>query len=157
MDTNVLATEQVAVLGVIEPQATITTTQYSNVIDLSKFIQALGIAFIGAINASDQVVFSAYACDSAGANASAFKTVTFAPTTATTYGNQNTQIKIGVRADDLTNQTYQYMKFGLKCGTTGGPAAIVVLGIDPKYGPASDWDLASVTVNNTNILTGLGF
>ena len=144
-DANVRATEKIAVVGKVNPQ-TVTTVQYSDVIDMSKFLQALGVALLGAVNAGDTMVFSAFQCDGSGNNASAItnKIVTFAATS----GNQNTQIKLGVRADDLANQTYQHLKFGLSCGTTGGPAAVVALGIDGKYTPDSDFDLSSVTVQN---------
>jgi hypothetical protein len=39
----------------------------------------------------------------------------------------------------------RYLKFSLLTGgATGGPAAIVALGLEPKYGPASDYNLTSV-------------
>ena len=62
-------------------------------------------------------------------------------------GNDNTQVVVGVRADDLHAQaTYnRYIKFGVTNGAGGGGVrAVVALGVDPKNGPASDNDLASV-------------
>ena len=143
MDANVLATEKIALVGHIEP-ATITTAAYSDVIDFSKFFQLMGVASLGAINSGDQVVFAAYECDSTGNNASMLKAVTWNASTT----NANSQIKLGIRAEDLANATYQHMKFGLSCGTTGGPAAVSVYGVDGRYGPESAYDLASVTVKN---------
>jgi len=139
-DVNVRAIEKLAVVGHIESQV-ITAMQYSDVIDFSKFYQLLGIANLGAVNAGDQIVFAAFECDGSGNNASMLGAVTWAGTS----GNQNTQIKLGVRAEDLTNATYQHMKFGLSCGTTGGAAGATILGVDGKYGPENAYDLASVT------------
>jgi hypothetical protein len=147
MDANSLPSEKAIVLGRVNPQ-TVTTVQYSDVIDMSKFLQAMGIALLGAINAGDTIVFSAYECDGSGNNASVIVTpggTTKQVTLSATSGNQNTQIQMGIRAEDLTGQTYQHLKFGLSCGTTGGPAAVVALGLEAKYGPASDWALSSVT------------
>ena len=89
------------------------------------------------------MVCAAYRCDSAGNNVAAIKTETL----TAAAGNDNTQVVIGVRGEDLLPQTTynRYIKFGITNGAGGGGVACVVaLGVDPVYGPASDHDLASV-------------
>jgi hypothetical protein len=147
MDPNVLASEKCAVVGTVDP-ATVTALTYTDAIDMSKFRQALGIALFGNMTDGNDCVFAAYACNAAGNARSAIKTTT----KTAAAGNDNTQVVIGVRAEDLLAQsTYtRYVQFGISnAGGAGGPAAVVALGIDPINGPASDDDLSSVTINNT--------
>jgi len=148
MDTNALPSEKAIVVGRVNPQ-TVTSILYSDVISMADWLQAMGIALLGAVNAGDTIVFSAYECDSSGNNASVIVSaagVTKQVTLTGTSWNQNTQLQMGLRADDLAGATYQHLKFGLSCGTTGGPAAVVALGLEPKYSPASAFALSSVTV-----------
>jgi hypothetical protein len=147
MDTNALPSEKLVVLAAVNPQ-TVTSYQYSGVINMANFLQAVGIASLGAVNAGDIMTFGAYECDGSGNNASLIVTPagTRQVTLAATSGNQNTQIQIGIRAEDLAGLTYQHLKFGLSCGTTGGPASVIALGLEPKYAPASDWAPSSVTI-----------
>jgi hypothetical protein len=147
MDTNATPSDKIVVLGRVNPQ-TITTIQYTDVISMADFLQAMGIALLGAVNAGDTMQFTAYSCDGSGNNANPIVTAsgTRQVTLAATSGNQNTQIQIGIRAEDLAGLTYQHLKFGLSCGTTGGPASVVALGLEPKYAPASNFAPASVTV-----------
>jgi hypothetical protein len=145
-DVNVLASEKVAVIGTLDP-ATVTTAVYTDVIDMSKWHQVLGVFLLGNMDDANNVVCAAYRCDSGGTNASAIKTVT----KTAAAGNDNTQVVIGVRREDLLPQTTynRYIKFGVtNSGAGGGPAGIAVLGVDPLYGPASDSDLASVTIED---------
>lgn len=144
MNPNVLASEKVALIGTIDPVTVANTETFTDVIDMSKFHQVLAIAFLGDM-AAETIDFKCYVCDSAGNNASAIKSATQLTGHAT--NNDNSQIIIGVRGEDLLPQTTynRYVKFGLVTGgATGGPAAVAVLGVDAKYGPAVDHDLSSV-------------
>lgn len=142
MNANALATEKVAVVGTIDPQTVANTELFSDVIDMSKFLQAMGIALLGN-EAAETVDFAVYTCDSNGTNAVELKDATQLAAHAT--NNDNVQLVIGVRAEDLLASGKQHIKFGLVTGgATGGPAAVVALGIDPRQGIAADLDLASV-------------
>jgi hypothetical protein len=142
-DVNILASEKVAIVGVLDPAASIAAVQYTDVIDMSKWHQALGLFLLGNMDDAATVICAAYRCDSAGNNAAAIKTETL----GAAAGNDNTQVVIGVRKEDLHPQTTynRYIKFGITNGAGGGGTCCVVgLGVDPVYGPASDNDLASV-------------
>lgn len=150
MDTNSLATEKVAVVGSVPPQ-TITAMQFTSPINMAEFLQALGIAELGAVNTGDTMTFAAYACDGSGNNATLItdkEGVQKEVVLPASASNQNSFISIGIRAEDLAGDTYQYLKFGLSCGTTGGPAAVTVLGLEPKYGPASKIATSSDVIQN---------
>jgi hypothetical protein len=141
-DPNILASEKCAIIGVLGPK-TVTTVEYTDVIDMSKFHQALGIFLCGNMADANDVVCAAYRCDSGGTNQGAIKTVTRTAGAA----NDNKQVVIGVRGEDLLPQaTYnRYIRFGIT-NTGGGVCGIVALAIDAKYGPAVDNDLSTVTV-----------
>ncbi len=150
MDTNSLATEKVSVVGLVPPQ-TITAMQFTAPINMSNFYQVLGIAELGAVNTGDAITFAAYACDASGNNASIIvdaQGVQKEVVLAASASNPDSTIEIGIRAEDLTEQTYQHLKFGLSCGTTGGPAGVVALNLEPKYGPASKFAMTSDTIQN---------
>lgn len=142
MFTNVAAGEKIAVVGTIDPATVANSEQFTDVIDMSKFHQVLGIALLGNM-AAETIDFKCYYCDSDGNNAAALKSAT--QLAAHASNNDATQIAINVRADDLVAQSKRYIKFGLVTGgATGGPAAVVALGTDARFSPASDSDLASV-------------
>lgn len=144
MGPNELGTEQLGIVATIDP-ATITTAVYSDVIDMSKYLQVVGIFLLGNM-AADNVVCAAYRCDSSGANAAAIKTKTLAGNAS---ANDNTQVKIGVRKEDLLPQAVynRYIKFGMSnAGGSGGPAGMVAIAVDANYGPAKNFDLATVTI-----------
>lgn len=139
---NVLATEKLAIVGTIDPATVANTEVFTDVVDVSKFHQVLGIALLGNL-AAETVDFKAYSCDSNGSNAAALKSAT--QLAAHASNNDNTQVAIGVRAEDMQASGKQYVKFGLVTGgASGGPAAVLALGVDAKFQPASAANLASV-------------
>lgn len=139
---NVKLTERLGIIGTIDP-ATIANSQvYTDVVDLSKYHQVVGIALLGNM-ASETIDFKAYYCDSDGSNATAVTSAT--QLAASASANDNTQVAINVRSDDLIAAGKRYVKFGLVTGgATGGPAAVLVLGGDARFGPGSGGNLATV-------------
>jgi hypothetical protein len=142
MNANVAAGEKLAILGTIDPQTVANTEKFSDVIDMNTFHQVLAIAMTGDM-ASETIDFKCYTCDSDGTNATALKTAT--QLAASASANDNAQVAISVRADDLVATSKRYIKFGLVTGgATGGAAAAVVLGVDGRYAPESASNLATV-------------
>lgn len=142
MNMNAKATERLGIIGTIDPATVANTQVYSDVADLSKFHQVVGICLLGNM-ASETIDFKAYYCDSDGSNATAVTSATQLAAAAST--NDNTQIAINVRSDDLIAAGKRYVKFGLVTGgATGGPAAVVVLGVDARFGPGSAANLTTV-------------
>lgn len=142
---NVAAGEKLAVVGTIDPATVANTEVFTDVVDMSKFHQVLGIALLGNM-AAETIDFKAYSCDSNGSNSVALKSAT--QLAANASANDNAQVLISVRAEDLQASGKQHVRFGLVTGgATGGPAGVVVLGVDAKYQPASALHLASVLQN----------
>lgn len=135
--------ERAAVVGTIDPQTVANTEIYTDVVDMSKFLAVAGVALLGNM-ASETIAFKAYTCDSDGSNSVALKTSSL---TASASANDNTQLVIGVRAEELLASGKRYCRFGLVTGgATGGPASVVVLADPARIGPATLHDLSSVTV-----------
>jgi hypothetical protein len=141
---NEMASEKIAVIGTIDPQDVVNSEVFTDVVDMSKFHQAMFICCLGDM-ASETIDFVVYNCDSDGNNASALKSAT--QLAANAANNDNKQIVIAVRDQELLTvaQTTRYLKAGLVTGgASGGPACVVALGVDAKHGPASDDDLSTV-------------
>lgn len=133
---NVKAVEKIAVAGVVNPQTVANTEKFTAPIDLGAYHQAMGVAMIGD-EATEAVTFTCYACDAAGANAVVVKACdTLA---ASAGGNDNKQLVINVRPEEVLATGLQFVKFGLVTdGSTGGPAAVLGLGVDSRFGPVAN-------------------
>ena len=135
------AARELAVVGTIDP-ATVTNTQvYTDVIDMTKWGQVAAFCLLGNL-ASETVDFKAYTCASDGSNKVALKSC--AQLAAHASNNDNTQLVINVRGQDLTGGE-RYITFGLVTGgASGGPAAVLAIGTNARFAPGADNDLASV-------------
>jgi len=142
MNVNAGAGEKLALVGTIDPQTVANTEKFTDVVDMSEFHQVLAIAMLGDM-AAETIDFTAYICDSDGSNATELKAA--AQLSAHASDNDNKQIAIQVRADELGPLGKRYVKFGLVTGnTTGGAASVAVIGVDGRYQPEADNDLSSV-------------
>lgn len=140
--TNAAAGEKIAVAGVLSPATVANSEAFTTVVDMSKFHQCLGIAMLGNM-AAETIDFKAYSCDSDGNNAASLKAAT--QLAAHASNNDSKQVVISVRAEDLQASGKRYIKFGVVTGdAVGGPVAVVALGVDAHYQPASDSNAASV-------------
>lgn len=134
--------ERAAIVGVIDPQTVVNSEVFTDVVDMSKFQQALVLCFLGNM-ASETIDLTLYYCDSDGNNAVELKAAT--QLSASASANDNKQLAINLDAQELAALNKRYVKAGLVTGnSSGGPACVVILGMQPRFGPANDNDLASV-------------
>lgn len=137
---NTIAARSFAIAGTVDPATVANSQVYTDVVDMTKFGQVVGIALLGNM-AAETIDFKAYTCASDGNSKVELKACT--QLAAHASNNDGTQLMINVRADDIGDA--RYITFGLVTGnSTGGPAAVVAIGCDARFGPASDSDLASV-------------
>jgi hypothetical protein len=133
--------ERIGVVGRIDPQTVVNSELFSDVIDMSKFHEVMGIALLGNM-ANETVDFRACTCDSDGSNKTTLTAATQRAASAT--ANDNKQIVLSVKSDHVT-ASKRYLVFGLVTGgATGGPACVVALGVSPRVAPITDDDLSSV-------------
>lgn len=141
MSITTLAARDIAVVGTLDPVTVVNTEVFTDVVDMTKFGQVMGIALTGNM-AAETIDFKCYTCAANGDTKVALKSAAQLAAHATT--NDGVQMVINVRGEDLT-AGQRYIVFGIVTGnTTGGPAAIVALGTNARYQPAADSDLASV-------------
>lgn len=134
--------ERISLLGTVDPQTVADTEVYTDYVDMSKQDQALVLAMLGNMAAEtiDVVVYEAK--DGSGTGEQSLKSATQLAAHAT--NNDNDQIKINVRADELS-AGFTHIRVGVVTGdSSGGPVSIAVLGGDARYEPASQDDLDSV-------------
>ena len=139
-NTNLLGSEEWAILGTVDPDANTANTYYSDDIDMSLFEQIAGILLVGA-GAESTIDFSFVS----GTAASPTTAVTNKSITQLVNSPSGThddkQYIINLRGDELT-EGHRYVRAKFVTSATAD-SAVVVIG-KAKSLPASDNDLASV-------------
>jgi hypothetical protein len=137
--------ERVAVLGTIDPDVSTAAAYTSDYGDASKFEQLMAIVFAGTLGSSATLDAKlVQATSSAGANV---KDITGKAITQLTEAGTDSdkQAILQVRADELdVAGGFSFVAVVVTVGTATSDAGAVLLGLNPTYGPASDYDLASV-------------
>jgi len=133
--------ERAAVVGTVDPQTVNSTEKLTDAVDMSKWHEAMFICLLGDM-AAETIDFKVKESDASGGTYAALKSAT--QLAAHASNNDNKQIVINVKAEELSSGK-RYLKGSLVTGgATGGPACVVALGTVPRIGPASDDDLADV-------------
>jgi hypothetical protein len=141
-----LMSEQVAVLGVIDPDATTASTVTSDWGDMTVFQKMMAIVFAGTLGTSATVDAKLeQATDSSGTGAKDFSPAK-AITQLTQAGtDDDKQAIINVRRDELdVANDFTHVRLSITVGTATSDVGGILLGMSPRFGPANDHDLASV-------------
>lgn len=143
---NSLPSERAAVVGVIDPDVyTAGSTYYTDYIALKNFRRLMGIVLAGDIVSTGKVdaKFIAYT-DNAG-NGAADVTGTSITQLTEAGTDSNKQAVINLDAQTLAGNTlYTHVRLAMTITTANADSGAVVLGFDPLYGPASDFDASTV-------------
>ena len=133
--------ERAAVVSTIDPQLGDNTTLNGDYVDLAKFHEVMFVLLLGASDIT--VDFSVRESrDTGGTGEQALKSAT-----QLTSNDDNKQVVISVKSEELTQTSaYRYVRprVVIGDGATGAYVAVVALGMRPRFGPASDDDLADV-------------
>jgi hypothetical protein len=133
--------EQVGVLQVNSGTAS-STPLAGTAVKMDRHQKALVIFLLGDM-AAETIDCVVQRCDAAGANPATLKAAT--QLVAHGSNNDSKQVVVAVDASDLIASGQQYIRGLITTGgATGGLADIVVLGGEAKYGPAGNFDNASV-------------
>lgn len=146
MNGNALPSEVAAVVGTIDPDAYTAATTVSDYADMGQFESLMFIISVGTMASTatlDAVIKQATA--SAGTGAKNL-TVSKAITQLTEAGtDSDKQVIINVRAEDLDLANgFDFCAISVTGGTAASDYGVVVLGMNSRNNPASDYDLASV-------------
>lgn len=139
---NFKAGEKIALVSVIDPGTVNSTPKHSTPVDMSKFHQVVFALALGDM-AAETIDFLVQTCDSDGSNAATLKSAT--QLAAHASNNDNKQLLISVRAEELLESGKTHVRARAVTGnTTGGAACLMGFAVDARSEPASDNDLASV-------------
>lgn len=137
--------ERLAVVACIDPDAYTTGAQTSDWVDMSEFERVVFIVQAGALGSSATIDFKVQEATSAagaGAQDISGKSITQLTDAGT---DSDKQALVEVRADELDlADGYTHVAGILTVGTATSDAGVVAIGLDPRYHPASDYDLSSV-------------
>lgn len=138
-------TEQCAIVGVIDPDVTTASTVVTDYADAGLFEALVGVVLAGTLGSSATVDAKlVQATDSSGTGA---KDITGKAITQLTEAGTDSdkQALINVRAEELdVANSFTHVALSVTVGTATSDLGAVLLGLNPRMGPASDNDLASV-------------
>lgn len=132
--------ERIALVGTIDPVNGNNSTLNSDYVDMSKFAEALFIFQLGSVD-------STVAClvrESLNTSDAGGQTLSGKSATTLTATDDNKIVLINVKSEELTTG-YRYLRGRMTVGAgTTNLVSCVALGIKPRFGPASDDNLADV-------------
>ncbi|MEP9325194.1 hypothetical protein PPMP20_18965 [Paraburkholderia phymatum] len=141
---NVKATEQVAVLGGVNPSSQAAGAAVSGWISAAQFNKFLALINVGTFGASATVDAKIQqAQDSSGTGAKDVPNKAIAQLLAA--GGNNVQAAINLDAQELdVNNGFGYIQLSVTVGTAATGTSASLLGFLPKFAAASDFNAASV-------------
>ena len=141
---NALGSERAAVAAVIDPDNNSAAAYTSAYVSMSTFNQVLAIVQTGTLGSSATVDFKlVQATDSSGTSVKDIsgKSVT----QLVKASNDDDQAVINCRSEELdVDNGFDYVAMVMTVGTAASDTSAIMLGMTPRYAPASDNDLASV-------------
>ena len=141
---NALGSERAAVAAVIDPDANTAAAYTSAYVSMSTFNQVLAIVQTGTLGSSATVDFKlVQATDSSGTSVKDISGK--AITQLVKASNDDDQAVINCRSEELdVANGFDYVAMVMTVGTATSDTSAIMLGMTPRYAPASDNDLASV-------------
>ena len=135
--------ERAAVVATVDPQTVANSEKLTDAIDMSKWAEVLFIFLTGDM-ASETIDFGLQASATSGGTYANITDKQATQLAAHASNNDNSQIVINLKAEEMPAGKRWVKGRAITGAGTGGPGCIVALGMRPKFGPATDDDLASV-------------
>lgn len=138
MNPNIKPSDRVTLIGVIDPDANTATDYLSAALDMGNFESCMAIVMVGDLGSSATVDAKLVQATTA---AGVYKDVTGKAITQLTQAgtDSNKQAIINCQSEDLdVANGYRYVKLSMTVGTATSDSAGVLLGLDSRYGPATD-------------------
>ncbi len=136
-DINLKPSQRVGVVGAINPQSA-TTVQVSGWLDATAFHNFLGVIDTGAITATG-LVDAKFQQATSNVGAGAKDVTGKAIVQLTAAANSNQQALINLKQEDLDiNNGFKWIQLSITPSVAAALIAGNVLGVDPRFGMASD-------------------
>lgn len=141
---NSLGSERAAVVAVVDPDENSAAAYTSAYVSMSTFNQVLAIVQTGVLGSSATVDFKlVQATDSSGTSSKDISDKSI--TQLVKASNDDDQAVINCRSEELdVDNGFDYVAMVMTVGTAASDTSAIMLGMTPRYAPASDNDLASV-------------
>ncbi|MEM6259684.1 MAG: hypothetical protein AAGI37_15500 [Planctomycetota bacterium] len=143
--TNALASEQVAIVGNIDPDAYAASTVTSGWISVADFYNFAAVIQAGTLGSSATVDAKLeQATDSSGTGA---KDITSKAITQLTQAGTDSdkQAVINLKSDELDiANDFTHFRLSVTVATAASDVGGIVLGVNPRHAPASDNDASTV-------------
>ena len=137
---TILASENGSIIGIINPSDRVGTTANGTAIDLAKFHQAMFLLLVGNTDATVDFKLQEYASTSSG-----FTDISGKAVTTFTATDDNKQAIINLDSSEM-GSSKRYVRGVITAGSgTACVVGMVALGFSPRFRPATDDDLASVS------------
>lgn len=145
MFPNALASEQIAIVGIIDPDAYGANAYNTDYIDMSKWEEIMIIGMAGDLGSSATLDFDVYEYTDASDGGENELTTKDAVQLTQAGSDSNKQIVINVRREDLNiDGGFRYIKAWMIVADATSDCGLVVVGLVPRNAPASDNDLSTV-------------
>lgn len=144
--TTHTASEAIALVGVVDPDVTTASTVTTGWIDASEFDRFLAVVSAGTLGTNatvDAKLEQATSAAGAGAKDITGKAITQITQAGTDQSDTQALINLRQNELDLAND-FTHFRLSVTVGTATSDACAHVFGYAPKYGPASDFNAASV-------------
>lgn len=146
MNVTLPASARAAVVGVVDPDVSAAGAHSTGWIAAKDFGSFMAIAMAGTLGST--ATFDAKLEQATDASGTSAKDITGKAITQLTQAgtdDSDKQAIINLRPDELdVTNSFTHFRLTVTVATATSDAAAIVLGLDPRYGPASDNDLASV-------------
>lgn len=140
---NSKGSERIAVAAVVAPGALTAAAKSSGWIDMRLYNRLMGIISTGTLGTSATVDAKWVQADDAAGNNPQDSNIT-ALTQIVKASGDNKQAVMNFDPAQSDYQTKPFVKLVMTIGTATSDGAAIVLGIDPRHKPATDFDPTSV-------------
>lgn len=140
-----LASENVAVVGVIDPDVTVASTVTTAWVAARDFHEFLAIVFAGTLGSS--ATLDAKLEQASNSTGTGVKDITGKAITQLTQAGTDSdkQALINVKPEELdVANDFTHIRLSITVATATSDAGGVLLGVSPRYAPAQNADAASV-------------
>lgn len=146
MFTNALPSEKVAVCATVDPDVLTAAAHTSDYVSAADFESLMAVVFAGTLGSS--ATFDAklvQATDSSGTGSKDISGKSITQLTQAGTDESDKQAIINVRSEELDlDNGFTHVALTITVATASCDGGGVILGLNPRYAPASDSDLASV-------------
>ena len=139
---NALPSEVGAIVGKIDPDANTAQTYLSDAVDMGKFGRLMAIIQAGTLGASATLDATLQSATTSGGS---YSNITGKVIVQLTQAGSDSDkvVIINLRSDEIPVGD-RFVKLSMVVGTATSDCSAIVIGYQPRFGPGSDDDIATV-------------